>query len=78
MASTEHGVTSYVTGYVELKVSFPNGQVCCDFCPGCNRHTANICRCMWLGGQAFASADAQYGVLPNCPIRFSKDANRAN
>ena len=72
MERTEHGVTNYVTGTVELKINFPNGKVCCDFCPGLNPHTTRVFRCMYLGGQAFASADAQYGVLPNCPIKFDE------
>lgn len=72
MASIEHCVTDYEIGYVKLKVSFPNRIVTCDFCPGCNTTNPRVYKCMWLGGQAFASADAKYGILCNCPIKFKQ------
>ena len=70
MADIKRCVTSYTTGYAELKAHFPNGEVCCDYCPGCNKNDGRVFRCMWLGGQAFASADAKIGILVNCPIKF--------
>jgi hypothetical protein len=68
----EHGVTHYAVGYARLKVAFPNGVVTCDYCPGCNKSDVRVYKCMWLGGQAFASADAKFGVLINCPIEFEE------
>ena len=78
MERTEHSVLHYRTGYATIPVHFPNGQVCCDYCPGLNLHTQRIYKCMWLGGQAFASADAQFGVLPNCPITFKDDFEKGD
>lgn len=68
----EHGVLYYATGYATIPVHFPNGQVACKHCPGCNKGDTDdgIWKCMYLGGQSMNKSDGKIGTLIDCPIEF--------
>ena len=78
MAREEHGVSYYVTGYARDAVHFPNGEVCCAYCPSCNKNDKDAYKCMRLGGQCMSTLSAKTGILCNCPLEFETVAQEAN
>ena len=78
MARQEHGVTFYITGYARDEVHFPNGEVCCNYCPACNKNDKDAWKCMRLGGQCMSPLDGKSGILVNCPLTFETIDKEAN
>lgn len=76
MAREDSGVLFYTTGYATIPAHFPNGKVCCNFCPACNKNDHDAWKCMWIGGQAMSPIDGKSGILVNCPIEFNDETIR--
>lgn len=65
----KNGVSHYVTGTAQVTVHFPEGRVCCQWCPLFLRYEENFKRysCRLTGEWIF---NPFHGAGGRCPIHF--------
>lgn len=67
----KNGVDWYAHGSVEMKVHFPEGDICCHYCPLCldERDGLKRWRCLCTGELIFSPFN---GTGLRCPIQFEE------
>ena len=64
-----HGVSYYTSGTIELRVHFPEDDVCCFHCPMRYKDSGDRQMCRVLNREVYYIKE---GVHEDCPIEFDE------
>lgn len=71
MKDFKNGVKWYATGTAEINVHFPEGDICCKWCPFC-RSESDLGR-FWCRLTHNMIYNPYVDISENCPIKFESE-----